>query len=474
MLQNVKLQSYQSVSLEPYDQSSNHQHVKAPISTPDDVDWNVHSSTDNILSHFNLCSAKGSRVSVVVKVLMAAAVLLTMVVMASHFSVPALSPSIDAVAFNFSASCNDRDYMKFTLKEEMTQSIGGMLKHSPNVPKFEASGMVYDASRDGYWVVFDNLWSIAMLTSDLSRNDENMLLESTRMDIDPDQDSGFEGIAWDKEEDLLYVVTESVEFQDNDGNTVYHPLIRSIKPDGDEFEGVKHYEEQVICACEFEAPSDNKGFEGLNMLTVGPKMAWGRQKYFVALCEGNYCKSGDEGEEPGNGRVVVIDAEFHEIWPGGEYQYLEDANMDIVCTAKTLKIVDLPKSVEFIDYSSIQIREKYYSFGSKREDWPTEEQKTWPDFDVVITSQQSAAMWVGTAKWTEADGLVFNDEGTIYQFPKAGDCETQFCNVEGVAMLPEGELTEFVMVSDKVKKNAKQPWICGEKDQSVHMFKIRD
>merc|ERR1712130_554363 len=74
----------------------------------------------------------------------------------------------------------------------------------------------------------------------------------------------------------------------------------------------------------------------------------------------------------------------------------------------------LPKSVEFIDYSSIQIREKYYSFGSKREDWPTEEQKTWPDFDVVITSQQSAAMWVGTAKWTEADGLVFNDEGTIY------------------------------------------------------------
>lgn len=33
---------------------------------------------------------------------------------------------------------------------------------------------------------------------------------------------------------------------------------------------------------------------------------------------------------------------------------------------------------------------------------------------------------------------------------------------------------EFVMVSDKVNMDDDQSWICGAKDQSIHIFKIQD
>jgi len=130
-------------------------------------------------------------------------------------------------SWNDDANCDDEDYFKFTLKEELTQSIGGMLKNSPNVPKFKASGVVYDASRDAYWVVFDSLWSIAKLTSDLTRNDENMMIDYQYNN--GDSESGFEGITRDEATDTFYLLTESAEFTDNDGDTVYHPLIHEVQ-----------------------------------------------------------------------------------------------------------------------------------------------------------------------------------------------------------------------------------------------------
>lgn len=204
MLRNSKPRSYQSVGLEPTNDSDDelsHDDDKGHISNLDDFDFYAHSLRDNILSHFNLCGAKGSSPSAMIKyyvliVLAVVVVLMTISGIASHFNAASISPlaleTVNSSEWNDDLNCEYDDYFKFTLKEEYTQSIGGMLKHSPNVPKFEASGVVYDASRDVYWVVFDSLWSIAMLTSDLTRNDANMLIESEQNN--GDDDSGFEGI----------------------------------------------------------------------------------------------------------------------------------------------------------------------------------------------------------------------------------------------------------------------------------------
>jgi len=173
-------------------------------------------------------------------------------------------------------------------------------------------------------------------------------------------------------------------------------------------------------------------------------------KYFVGLCEGNHCAKGDKGEDAGNGRLVLFGFGQRQILEE-EYQYLVDVG--IGCLYSTIQTVHLPQEIEFIDYSALQFRPR---------------NESGDNFDVVVVSQQSAALWVGTAEWTQSEGLQIGN-GTSYQFPKGGDCETQFCNVEGVAMLSE---TEFVMVSDKVKGKGKQPWICGAKEQSIHIYKV--
>lgn len=235
-------------------------------------------------------------------------------------------------------------------------------------------------------------------------------------------------------------MTESAEFSNNDGDTVYHPLVREVQ-----YHDGSTYSENRLCAVDFEAPSDNKGFEGLQLVNVDG------EKFFVGLCEGNHCAKGDKGRDAGNGRVVVFGFGQKEI-DDEQYQYLMDVG--IGCLYSTMQTVDLPKEIEFEDYAALQFR-------------PRDGESA--NFDVVIGSQESAAIWVGTAEWTQSEGLKFGN-GTIYQFPKTGNCETQFCNVEGVAMLNDDEL---VMVSDKAKKGGKQPWICGAKDQSIHIFKVQ-
>lgn len=129
--------------------------------------------------------------------LAAVASMMTLSAMFSQSNGSALAPLIMDTAnssrWSPDGDCDDENYFKFTLKEEYTLSIGGMLMDSPNAPKFEASGVVYDSSRGAYWVVFDSLWSIAKLTSDLTRNEENMLVASDQND--GGDDSGFEGNA---------------------------------------------------------------------------------------------------------------------------------------------------------------------------------------------------------------------------------------------------------------------------------------
>ena len=223
---------------------------------------------------------------------------------------------------------------------------------------------------------------------------------------------------------------------------MYHPLIREVRYDGGAI-----YSENRLCAVDFEASSDNKGFEGLQVVAVDG------EKYFVGLCEGNYCSHGRKGRESGNGRLVLIGFGPHSI-SEAKHQYLVDVG--IGCLYSTMDTVALPPAVDFVDYSALQFR-------------PCNDSGDGFNYEVVVVSQESAALWRGKAEWTQQNGLRFGG-GAIYQFPKGGDCQTQFCNVEGVQMLDDDS---FVMVSDEVKGRGKQPWICGQKDQSIHIFKIR-
>eukprot|EP01084_Bolivina_argentea_P205698 351353_1 len=155
--------------------------------------------------------------------------------------------------------CDRDDYFKDILKEEYTKTFGGIINDQTveTAKAFEASGVVYDSLRNVYWVVFDNLWSLAKLQADLTRSEENILVVNDMYDtnIDVWDESAFEGIAWDYDTDIFYLLTEGVEFENNNGEEVNLALIRMVSYD----EGVVYIEHDV-CAIDFEFASDNKGF----------------------------------------------------------------------------------------------------------------------------------------------------------------------------------------------------------------------
>jgi len=94
---------------------------------------------------------------------------------------------------------------------------------------------------------------------------------------------------------------------------------------------------------------------------------------------------------------------------------------------------------------------------------------------VAVTSQEDSSLWIGqllgqdekTGLW-DIEKLAFDEDvGDVYYFPKNANCQTVYCNVEGVHFLN----AEMVLtVSDKMKSKGKQDFRCFNKDQSVHVF----
>eukprot|EP01084_Bolivina_argentea_P184870 318838_1 len=99
-----------------------------------------------------------------------------------------------------------------------------------------------------------------------------------------------------------------------------------------------------MCVVDFLDASYNKGFESLNLIEIDG------QKYFVGLCEGNYCDAGSKGKDPGHGRMILINYEPQVLTTDDtEYTYLMDDGIDCIYT-----VVDqykLPNYIDFIDYS---------------------------------------------------------------------------------------------------------------------------
>ena len=168
---------------------------------------------------------------------------------------------------------------------------------------------------------------------------------------------------------------------------------------------------------DFAFESDNKGFEGLAVVTKNDTT------YLLALCEGNDCKAGCEGKEVGGGTIQVFEKKKKK-W-------------------KLTRSIKLPRTLQFVDYSGLDIS---------------------ADNTLAVTSQESSALWVGKL---DINAWKVQDGGTIYTFPKSKKGKITYCNIEGVSWISKDQL---VVVSDAKKKS--QPKACKKKEQSIHIISL--
>mmetsp|Transcript_34364 Transcript_34364/g.61687 ORF Transcript_34364/g.61687 Transcript_34364/m.61687 type:complete len:135 (+) Transcript_34364:1097-1501(+) len=124
------------------------------------------------------------------------------------------------------------------------------------------------------------------------------------------------------------------------------------------------------------------------------------------------------------------------------------------CLWETVRVVKIPGSAAFLDYSAIDITS---------------------DGRVAITSQEDSSVWLGHASGI-SDGIIDPDafefehyDSSVLQFPKDGGGHTIYCNIEGIHFMNDEML---MAVSDKMKSKGRQDFRCHDKDQSIHAFVI--
>ena len=318
-----------------------------------------------------------------------------------------------------SSSCNDGKYSKRTLKLAYELPFASLFVDNKNQKKYEASSVVVSNDGNAY-AVCDSSWAISRFDSKLEPfAPQNMQVGDPQREA---EDSGYEALM-ELDDGSFYVVRESIQHDDKS----YHALIERLVL------GAEDYTVQEACSAEFEFEGDSKGFEGA--ITVQDLDG---ETIIVALCEGNHC-SESRKNDIGHGQMVAMRQVATEA--GG-------------CLWQTIRTINIPHSAAFRDYSAISLEK---STGR-----------------VVISSQEESQIWMGQlmgqneAGLWDIDAMEFDDSvGTLYDFPKNANCETVYCNIEGVHWLN----SDMIMaVSDKMKGKGKQDFLCFEKDQSVHVF----
>ena len=164
---------------------------------------------------------------------------------------------------------------------------------------------------------------------------------------------------------------------------------------------------------DFETP--NKGMEGLAHVWFDGEL------HLLMLCEENAC---NEDGEPGQGRIEVFALE-KDRW-------------------EKVDRIKLPKEVEFEDYSGLDVRAD----------------------QIVVTSQESSAFWVGALTLEVDDGKPdwkIQEDGQVWRMPEDEDGRAVYCNVEGVSI---SDARTFYLVSDQRKTT--QPSRCKSRDQALH------
>jgi len=277
--------------------------------------------------------------------------------------------------------------------------IGELLKDAGD-NRYEASGVHL---KDGYLhIIFDNDPRLLRLKLDWQHAGEEPCLLDLK-----GTGAGYEDITYQPSTNRWYCLIEAAETKSG----VYMPRVDAFD---ESFAFIKSY------WLNFPLEAGNKGFEGLSTLHYAGK------DYLLGLCEGNDCKSGSVGVQPGKGRIQVFK------WAPENWEHVG--------------IIRLPKVVRYKDYASLDFHNGY----------------------LTVISQASSAMWVGRL-CAQPAGLedLFEDDGQLFLFPRDNKGRIMYCNLEGVTWLGNDRL---VVVSDKGKSD--QPGHCARRDQSIHIFKL--
>jgi len=291
--------------------------------------------------------------------------------------------------------------MKYRLELLAEAKIKDLLK-DVKIKRYEASGIQY--KDDHFYIVLDNMPHPVRISKDLDALSDI----TTLIEVQGGKGSGYEDITYDPLNKRWYCLIEADETK-----------CGKLKPRIDAYDETFEYIESFWL--DFELETDNKGMEGLSHLR------YKGEDFILGLCEGNDCKSGKKGRKPGKGRIQLFQ-----------------------CAEKSWKhhgTVKLPKSVQFEDYSSLDLQDRY----------------------VTVVSQETSAVWVGRVRKDPSSlNDLWEDDGQIYLFPRDTKKKIIFCNLEGITWLKKGV---FAVVSDKAK-SGKQPKRCKRKEQSIHIFKL--
>ena len=265
----------------------------------------------------------------------------------------------------------------------------------------EASGVLAQSSR--LLVIFDDSTAIGVIDQDLTQPAANHTVRpQPEIADDAHAGRGYEDIAHDPVTGQLYLLVEAVR-----RGPRFMPRVEILDAD---------YRRHSQAWLDFPLEEVNKGMEGLTCVNRdgGPVL--------VALCEGNRCRGGREGEAPGGGRLQLFRPAQGSTW----------------MHAGT---INLPSHLWFIDYSSIAIRRDR----------------------IAVISQRSSALWVGTFR---PDTWDLVDPGASYEFPRDRQGRIVYGTAEGVSWLDDDHV---VVVSDRAP--ASQPrW--KAKHRSLHIFAI--
>ena len=284
-----------------------------------------------------------------------------------------------------------------TLKLIGESKIGDLMPGDQSCDRWEASGVMV---KDGhYFVAFDDRPDIARLSPDMQTSSVNALLGTNHAAC------GYEGIAYNPAKRRFYLLVEARKYSKD----CYKAFI--VEYD-DDFSYVK---ERPI---DFVFKSSNRGFEAIAHVRRDDK------DYLLALCEGNKCKCGKKGRQPGGGRVQLFEKKKTHWAHAGT--------------------IALPSSLPFVDYSGMSV----------------------DNGRAAIVSQENSMLWVGQF---DEDDWEWCDAGQLYEFPRSGDGSIRYGNIEGVGWLGP---TRFIAVSDRRKKDSQPDKRLAEKDQSIHVFEV--
>lgn len=297
--------------------------------------------------------------------------------------------------------CNDGRYSKRTLHRAYELPFAALFRDNRGQKKYEASAVIV-VGEDAY-AVCDSSWSISKFDRNLQPfSPANIQIGDPNRE---EEDSGYEALFY--EDGHFYVVRESVNL-----GVSYHAVIEQLLLSETDYTVVQ------ACPSEFEFEGNSKGFEGAVAVRD-----LNNELVVLGLCEGNYC-SEKYKDYAGHGRIIAM-------------KKVEEA--DGTCTWKTIKKINVPSSANFRDYSAMTMDSKGR---------------------VAITSQEESQLWVGRmvgqaegGLW-DIDALEFDSaDAMVYDFPKDGNCQTVYCNIEGIHWLEDDML---MAVSDKMKSGGKQ------------------